>query len=137
MAADETITAVAIAVVRQGDHYLIGQRPAGVALAGYWEFPGGKVRPGETPAAAAARECQEETGLVVQPGKMLADIEHVYPHGTLRLYFLACALADPAATHPCGAFRWVAAGELASYEFPPANWPVLEQLLGPTGPPSE
>lgn len=52
---------IAIAVVQRGEQFLIGQRPLGVALAGLWEFPGGKVLPGESPEAAAVRECQEET----------------------------------------------------------------------------
>ena len=50
---------IALAVVRHDDSVLIGQRPAGVPLAGYWEFPGGKILDDETPQEAAARECRE------------------------------------------------------------------------------
>ena len=53
---------VAIAVVEHRDRLLIGQRPTGVALAGYWEVPGGKLEPDESPADAAIRECREEYG---------------------------------------------------------------------------
>lgn len=56
-------TPIAIAVVQHADQFLIGQRPAGLVLSGYWEFPGGKIQLGETPEAAAVRECLEETGL--------------------------------------------------------------------------
>ena len=58
-------TAIAIAVVQDGERFLIGQRPPEKPLAGYWEFPGGRVEPGEMPGDAAVRECLEETGLHV------------------------------------------------------------------------
>lgn len=109
------------------DRWLIGLRPAGVPLAGLWEFPGGKLRPGETPPAAAERECLEETGLRVSAHRVRAVIEHEYAHGRLRLHFLDCR--PVAAEQPLPErFRWVTAAELAQYEFPPANAAVLEQL---------
>ena len=64
-------TDIAIAVVEQHGQFLIGQRPADVALGGLWEFPGGKVEPGELPVNAAIRECLEETGLVVRISKLI------------------------------------------------------------------
>ena len=59
-------TLIAIAIVEYDGLFLVGQRPPDVPLAGLWEFPGGKVQAGETPEAAAARECFEETGLTAQ-----------------------------------------------------------------------
>src|SRR4051812_46830278 len=64
--ANEKSTLVAIAVVEHDGKSLVGERPAGVALAGFAEFPGGKVEPGESPEAAAVRECIEESGLQVE-----------------------------------------------------------------------
>src|SRR5437764_2006476 len=58
-------TPIAVAVVEKDGHFLVGQRPEGVSLAGLWEFPGGKIEPGESPEAAAVRECLEETGVDV------------------------------------------------------------------------
>ena len=122
-------TPIAIAVVRQGDRFLIGQRPASVALANYWEFPGGKVEPGETPPAAAVRECLEETGLHVRV--LFAYPEHVqqYDHGRVRLFFFACEPQQPA-ENPIAPYRWVQRDELSTYEFPAGNRRLVEILLG-------
>ena len=89
-------TPIAVAVVRHAGRVLIGRRGAGVPLAGLWEFPGGKVREGETAEEAAARECLEETGLAVHIAGTLAEVVHPYEHGPLRLCFLAAEPVDPA-----------------------------------------
>lgn len=107
--------------------YLIGLRPAGVPLAGLWEFPGGKLRPGESAPEAAQRECLEETGLHVTSERVRAVVEHAYAHGLLRLHFVDCQPGHAAHDLP-ERFRWVTAGELSDYDFPPANATVLEQL---------
>ena len=122
---------IAVAVVEREGRYLIGLRPAGAELAGYWEFPGGKVRAGESPADAARRECREETGLAVRVIGNYATVEHDYPHGRLRLHFFACipvGSGGPSQETP-ERFRWVTAAELGGYRFPPANEVVL-RLLG-------
>ena len=123
-------TEIAVAVVEHAGRYLIGLRPAGAALAGYWEFPGGKVRSGESPAEAATRECREETNLAVRVIGSYATIEHDYPHGRLRLHFFACVLADDGAgpQQTPERFRWVTAAELDGYRFPPANAVILRML---------
>ena len=121
-------TEIAIAVVARDGEFLIGQRPAGVPLAGLWEFPGGKLLPGETPATAAARECQEETGLHVQVGEAYPDVVHDYDHGRLRLHFFACQPVDPDQT-PLAPFRWVARARLADYSFPAANARLVAWLV--------
>lgn len=121
------MTDIAIAVVEQHGRYLIGLRPAGVPLAGYWEFPGGKVRPGESPPLAAARECREETGLAVEVQGLLGVVDHAYPHGQVRLHFFACKPRLPETTI-ASRFRWVPASELAQYRFPPANDSLLARL---------
>ena len=122
-------TAIAVAVVEQDDHLLIGPRPAGVPLAGCWEFPGGKIQPGETPAQAAVRECQEETGLQVRAlGSYLTHVQH-YEHGCLRLHFIRCQPIDdrPTAAQP---FVWVPRSALSQYTFPAGNRRLLERLVG-------
>ena len=119
---------IAIAVVHREEHYLIGQRPENVALAGLWEFPGGKVEPGDSsPADAACRECLEETGIEVVIERPLTEVRHAYPHGTLELHFF---LARPLDSHaePRGSFRWVPRDQMLRLEFPPANQLVLEQI---------
>lgn len=121
-------TPIAVAVVEQDDRFLIGLREDGVALAGYWEFPGGKILPGESPAEAAVRECREETGLEVEVGGAYPDVMHTYDHGTVHLHFLACRPKDPQQV-PAERFRWVARGDLASFRFPPANAALVASLV--------
>ena len=125
---------VAVVIVRRGDRFLVRLRPAGAVYAGYWEFPGGKCEPGESPAAAAARECFEETGLRVTVGRLREVITHRYPHGLVELYFFECTTdqdnAEPASEFDC---RWVEATELSALRFPEANEPVVERLLQEAG----
>jgi 8-oxo-dGTP diphosphatase len=121
-------TPIAIAVVEQEGHFLIGQRPVSVALAGLWEFPGGKIEPGETPEAAAVRECLEETGLVVQPLFRYPEHVHEYDHGRVQLVFIACRPASGQLVSPRDPFRWVERGSLGNYEFPAGNAALLDQL---------
>lgn len=122
------LQSIAIAVVVRRGEVLIGQRPEHSVLGGYWEFPGGKLLPDESWQAAAERECWEETGLRVLAGRRLAVVDHEYDHGTLRLTFLVCELADDEVYAARAPFRWVNLGELPQYRFPPANEPVLALL---------
>ncbi len=121
-------TPIAIAVVEHDGTFLVGQRPAGVALAGYWEFPGGKVEPGETPAEAAVRECYEETGVECVVGEAYPATVHQYAHDRVRLFFFACRPRDPQA-EPKAPFRWAARAELRALRFPEANAALLDVLL--------
>lgn len=118
---------IAIAVVQWAGQVLIGQRAENVPLAGLWEFPGGKVEPGETPAEAAARECLEETGLEVEVGNEFPSVSHEYAHGKVHLHFYACIRRETAIS-PKSPFRWVKLSELSRYEFPPANAEILALL---------
>ena len=88
-------TLIAIAVVERNGEFLIGLRPANVALPGLWEFPGGKIEPNETPQQAAARECLEETGLEVEVGEEYPQVCYRYPHAELLLQFFHCYPRDP------------------------------------------
>ena len=125
---DKPITPIAVAVVTDSDRVLIGRRPAGVVLPGLWEFPGGKIARGETPAQAAARECQEEAGLEVVAGRTLDATQYTYDHGTISIHFVACkpSHAEAPIQPP---FRWVARQELGNYEFPAANAKVVRLLI--------
>jgi 8-oxo-dGTP diphosphatase len=120
---------VGIGVIERAGRFLIRLRPEGTVYAGYWEFPGGKCEPGESPAAATARECLEETGLEVEVVSLRRVVEHHYPHGRVRLHFHDCRLLDATAEPREGSgCRWVAGPELRAIRFPEANEAILEEL---------
>ena len=119
-------TTVAIALVRRGDCWLVGQRPAGKTLAGYAEFPGGKCLPDEALEQCACRECFEETGIEVRVLGLQQETTHDYPHGRLRLFFFRCVPVNNVEPRP--PFRWVERSDLVKLRFPPANDAVIEQL---------
>jgi mutator protein MutT len=126
---DERPTRVGIGLVGRGGRYLIRQRPPGTAMAGYWEFPGGKCEPGETPEQATLRECREETGLDVHLGPLRRVVVHRYPHAWVELSYFDCTTADPRAEPALETgFRWVHAARLPNLPFPDANGPILEEL---------
>lgn len=123
-------TPISIAVVEHDGQFLVGQRPAGSPLGGMWEFPGGKVELDETPAAAAVRECMEETGVDITVAEAYPEHIQQYDHDRVRLYFFACRPIDPART-PREPFRWVRREDLAGLEFPTGNRDVVQRLLFP------
>ncbi len=78
--------AVGILMKPNGD-VLLGCRPEGKPYAGYWEFPGGKVEPGESVLGALKREFAEEIGVTIRSAEPWCGVEHVYPHAHVRLHF--------------------------------------------------
>jgi len=113
-----------------GWEVLVTRRPTDTVLAGCLEFPGGKVEPDETVAAAVAREVQEELGIAVLPRAELAVVEHAYDHATVRLHAWWCSLdsSPPAAAHP-GEPRWMRLDALPLDEFPEANRALVRRVL--------
>jgi 8-oxo-dGTP diphosphatase len=120
---------IAIAVVEHDGCFLVGRRAEGVALAGLWEFPGGKIEPGESAEQAAVRECLEESGIVVQPLFRYATNVHEYEHGRVELFFVACRPATPDAAATINGFRWIPRNELRALEFPDGNRVILQILM--------
>ncbi|MCB1225306.1 MAG: (deoxy)nucleoside triphosphate pyrophosphohydrolase [Verrucomicrobiales bacterium] len=130
--------AVVCALLEQEGRVLAALRPAGRALAGYWEFPGGKIEPGESAELALHRELAEELGCQVIVHEPLPPHTHAYAWGSITLHPLRCQLrpdspAPTALEH--AALRWVLPVELPSLQWAPADLPVLAdylRLLQPT-----
>ena len=119
---------IAIAVVEHDGRFLIGQRPPDVPLGGLWEFPGGKVEPGESPADAAVRECLEETGLRVEVTGRYPEHIHQYAQGRVQLHFFSCRLMD-SQLEPARPYEWVERDALGRLAFPDGNRELLRRLM--------
>ncbi len=117
-----------MAVVEHDGQFLVGIRSAGVPLAGYSEFPGGKVQADESPEQAAVRECREETGLDIELLGDYPEVVHQYDHDRLRLYFFAARCVS-GSDDPQPPFQWVPRAKLAERTFPPANDALIAHLL--------
>jgi len=116
---------VAAAVIERGGDVLICSRPVGGFMAGRWEFPGGKLEPGETPAEAARRELAEELSLTgVNVLDTLAVQLFEYPEKRVRLHFLRCRMPDGAAPVPREGqeFVWVCRRRLCECDLLPADF---------------
>lgn len=118
---------VAVAIILRDHEVVIGRRTEGQVLAGYWEFPGGKVEPGEAPATAAVREALEETGLAIEVESLWNETTASYPHGDVRLRFYACRPVI-ASAEPRAPYRWIACHRLHELPFPAANREILRML---------
>jgi len=124
------LTRVAAAVLVRGDgHVLLAQRPAGKPYAGYWEFPGGKLEPGESPRHALDRELHEELGIVVRRASPWLVQEFVYPHAHVELnFFRVFAWDGELASHDGQAFEWQTPGRYTVSPLLPANTLILAAL---------
>lgn len=120
---------VAAVILKPDGQFLLAERPPGKVYAGYWEFPGGKVEPGETPHDALVRELHEELGIEVEQAMPWLTRIYTYPHATVRLRFFRV-------TRWCGAahgkesqrLAWQAPDAVTVAPLLPANGPILRAL---------
>ena len=119
---------VAAAVIERNGAFLIARRPAGVHLAGLWEFPGGKCDTGETLRECLSREILEELGCGVVVGPEIYSTSHDYPERTVQLHFFECRLEGEPAAQIGQELRWVPRAALSSLSFPPADHQLIERL---------
>lgn len=129
--------AAAVMLRDHGREFLLAQRPEGKVYAGYWEFPGGKVEPGESVRDALIRELQEELGITVTACSPWLTRQFTYPHATVRLNFWRVTAweGEIGITAPLehAAVDWQKTGEMATVApILPANDPILKALSLPT-----
>ena len=123
---------VAVALVDVDGRVLIAQRPAGKALAGLWEFPGGKIEPGERPEEALIRELHEELGIEVKAPCLapLTFASHAYDDFHLLMPLYICRKWEGFVQAREGqALKWVRAKALRDYPMPPADAPLIPYLI--------
>lgn len=129
---DAALHVVAGVIVDARGRVLLARRGAGRELEGLWEFPGGKVEPGETPEAALARELDEELGIEVEVGAPLIVVPQATPRRLLRLDVRRIqAWRGIPRAYEGQALAWVAPHKLADYEMPEPDRPVVAALLEP------
>ncbi len=124
---------IAVGVVVKKGKLLITRRKSQGLLGGLWEFPGGKIRSGESPEKACVREIQEEVNLRVRPFHLLTTVKHTYSHFKIRLTVYVCIYQNGRVrlNGPVD-FRWVSPGTLGRFAFPGANHkfiPLLKHWL--------
>jgi 8-oxo-dGTP diphosphatase len=127
----KTLLVSAVALIDSDGRVLLTQRPEGKSLAGLWEFPGGKVEPGETPEAALIRELREELGIETHASCLapLTFASHSYPDFHLLMPLFACRKWDGIPHGAEGqALAWVRPAALRDYPMPPADLPLIPIL---------
>lgn len=121
----------AVALIDADGRVLLAQRPEGKSMAGLWEFPGGKVEPGETPEAALIRELHEELGLDTQASCLapLTFASHAYEGFHLLMPLFACRrwTGTPQAREG-QTLAWVRPRDMRAYPMPPADLPLVPIL---------
>jgi len=127
----KTLLVTAVALIDPDGRVLLAQRPEGKSMAGLWEFPGGKVEPGETPEAALIRELDEELGIETWESCLapLTFASHSYDDFHLLMPLFACRKWGGTPTSREGqSLAWVRANKLREFPMPPADVPLIPIL---------
>lgn len=120
---------VTAGVIQDGDRVLIAQRPPEGMLGGLWEFPGGKVEPGESLEECLKRELREELGIEVEVLEPMMTIRHTYTHMRITLHVFRCRwIGGTLQPIGCADARWVRVEELDHYPFPNTDRQIVERL---------
>ena len=123
------LVVVVAAVVERNGKFLIARRLKGTHLAGYWEFPGGKVHGGESQEAALQREIAEELGTTLAHLRKIFDVSHTYPDRVVELHFYRAELEGDPRPVLGQELRWITRAEFRDLEFPPADAALIDGLI--------
>ena len=126
------VLVAACALIDPDGRVLIAQRPEGKAMAGLWEFPGGKVEAGEQPEQSLIRELREELGIAVKPECLapLTFASHLYPDFHLLMPLYVCRRWEGfVEAREKQRLKWVRPNELRDYPMPPADEPLIPHLI--------
>ena len=122
------MTEVVAALIKNGEKFLICQRPENKPRGLLWAVAGGKVEKGESKPQALVRECKEELNLDISVGKEFCVVTHEYPDITVQLtVFNATAKGEPQLLEH-NAFKWITAAEIDGFKFCPADVEILEKI---------
>ncbi len=126
---NQPITEVVAALIRQGDTFMICQRPINKARGLLWEFVGGKVEPGETKEQALIRECREELAVTLSVSDVFMDVTHEYPDLTVHLTLFNATIAEGAPVMlEHNDIQWITPSDIPHYEFCPADEVILQRI---------
>ena len=117
------------AVFHDGERFLACRKRPGKPLEGHWEFPGGKIEPGESPEQALAREIREELNLIAEVGQKVTTTTYEYEFATIELTTFYCTLVDgDLRLTDHDATKWVTSTEAAHLTWAPADIPAVEAI---------
>lgn len=120
---------VTAAVLIENGRVLIARRRPGASQAGLWEFPGGKMRPGESPAQCLKREIREELGIEIVVGEFFGESVYAYEDQTVRLLAYRVRVeSGELSANDHAELLWAAMADLGRYRFCPADVPLVEKL---------
>jgi len=120
---------VTAAILIEDGRVLIARRRPGVSQAGFWEFPGGKVRPGESPEQCLEREIHEELGIRIAVGEFFGESIYAYEDKTVRLLaYRVRTAAGTMSANDHAELAWVHPEDLGGYRFCPADLPFADKL---------
>lgn len=130
----KSVRLVSAAFILRGDTILICQRRRGQPMELKWEFPGGKIEPGETPEQALARELEEELGIRAEIGAHVIGIRHTYRHGGAvdLQFFVVHTFQGELENRVFNDFRWVLLKSLPDYDFLAADRALIQELADGT-----
>ncbi len=121
---------VTAAIMVKDGRFLICQRPEGKTCGLLWEFPGGKIEPGETGEQCIAREIQEELGVTIRVVRKFHQVDYAYPDRAIRLHFYIAEIISGQLTRKeHNALAWITKEEISNYSFCPADAKMLSEAM--------